>query len=218
MENNLLKKLNFKPGAKIISLNAPGDITAVLENTSDITLVDNYEADYNGLLIFIKNSLELKEALSAWSGKIGDNKLVWFAYPKKSSGIPTDLKMEKWKELEEFNLTPCASAAINDTWTGLRIKPIDQVKKSGVGNQEIKNNEYAEFIDVENKKVITPPDLSRLMLQHPQAADFFKLLAYSHQKEYVLWILTAKQEATRTTRLQKTIEMLLTGKKNPTAK
>jgi len=218
MENNLLKKLNFKPGAKVIGINAPGDVAAVFGNTSGVTLVDKYDADYTGLLIFITNSLELKEALSAWSGKIGDNKTVWFAYPKKSSGIPTDLKMEKWKELEEFNLTPCASAAINDTWTGIRIKPIDQVKKSGVGNQEIKNNEYAEFIDVENKKVTAPPNLSRLLLQHPQAADFFKSLAYSHQKEYVLWILTAKQEATRTARLQKTIEMLLTGKRNPTAR
>ncbi|MHA4895654.1 YdeI/OmpD-associated family protein [Pedobacter sp. PWIIR3] len=34
----------------------------------------------------------------------------------------------------------------------------------------------------------------------------------------MLWILTAKQEATRTNRLQKTIEMLLMKKKNPTEK
>jgi uncharacterized protein YdeI (YjbR/CyaY-like superfamily) len=34
----------------------------------------------------------------------------------------------------------------------------------------------------------------------------------------VLWVLTAKQEKTRTDRLQKTIGKLIAGKKNPSDK
>lgn len=217
MENGLLKKMYFKPGFKILVGNAPVHLNQILGDVSSIELIKDQAGPYQGLLLFVKNSQELSDALSQHGPEIKDQ-VVWVAYPKKTSGIETDLKMEKWTELEDYKLTPCGSAAIDDTWTALRIKPIDQLKKSGVGNEQIKGNEFAAFIDVDRKKVTAPADLATLFLQYPQAAEFFKSLAYSHQKEYVLWILTAKQEQTRTTRLLKTIEMLQVGKKNPTAK
>jgi uncharacterized protein YdeI (YjbR/CyaY-like superfamily) len=40
-------------------------------------------------------------------------------------------------------------------------------------------------------------------------------LAWSHKKEYVLWILTVKQEKTIISRIQKMIELLIDKKKNP---
>jgi hypothetical protein len=217
MENSLLKKMYFKPGFKILIGNAPAHLDQVLGDISSIELIKNQAVAYQGLLLFVKNSQELSEALRQYGPEIKDQ-VVWIVYPKKTSGIDTDLKMEKWTELEAYKLTPCGSAAIDDTWTALRIKPLDQLKKSGVGNEQIKSNEFAAFIDVDRKKVTAPADLATLFLQYPQAAEFFRSLAYSHQKEYVLWILTAKQEQTRTTRLLKTIEMLQVGKKNPTAK
>ncbi|MEJ7559389.1 MAG: YdeI/OmpD-associated family protein [Pedobacter sp.] len=218
MENALLKKLYLKPGSKVLIGNLPEQGLSLLGDTSSITLINNPTEPFNALLLFVKNSTELKEALNTWASKITFEVIVWIAYPKKSSGVPTDLKMAKWEELDQYQLSPCGSASIDDTWTGLRIKPILDVKSSGVGNTQIKANEFSEFIDVDNKKVYPPADLSTMFLQHPNAAVFFKELAYSHQKEYVLWILTAKQEATRVNRLQKTIEMLSIEKKSPTTR
>src|SRR5260221_562409 len=43
-------------------------------------------------------------------------------------------------------------------------------------------------------------------------------LSYSNKKEYLLWILTAKQEKTRNERLGKLTEKLVAGKKNPSEK
>lgn len=217
MENGLLKKLYFKPGFKILLDNAPENIATILGDSSSIAIVQDDLALCQGVLIFVKNSAELVQVLQQYGSKLKDQ-ICWIAYPKKTSGIPTDLKMEKWVALEQYQLSPCASAAIDDTWTGIRIKPVDQVKASGLGNSEIKTNDFAEFIDVTSKKVTAPADLSILFLQYPEAAAFFQTLAYSHQKEYVLWILTAKQEKTRTSRLLKTIEWLQVGKKNPTEK
>ncbi|MHA4895655.1 hypothetical protein ACXZ1K_12960 [Pedobacter sp. PWIIR3] len=174
-ENALLKKLYFKPGFKVLMVNAPEQGASILGDTADLTFV-NDQGNFNGLLIFVKNSLELKEVLLTWSSLVMTDKIVWIAYPKKASGIPTDLKMEKWSELEEFQLTPCGSASISDIWSGLRIKAINDVKRSGVGNTEIKTNAYADFIDVENKVVTPPADLAKLFLQHPAAAAFLKLL------------------------------------------
>jgi len=217
MGNAVLNKLHFKPGSSIFLWNEPTDIAAILGDTSSISFVQDDLALCHGILIFVKDSAELAQVLQQYGSRLKDQ-ICWIAYPKKTSGISTDLKMEKWAALEQYQLSPCASAAIDDTWTGIRIKPVDQVKASGVGNSEIKTNNFAEFIDVKNKKVSVPTDLSILFLQYPEAAAFFQLLAYSHQKEYVLWILTAKQEKTRTSRLLKTIEWLQVGKKNPTEK
>ena len=218
MENALLKKLHFKPGLKVVMAILPEQDISIFGDTSSISIQGTDAEDFDGLLLFVKDSGELKDALKSWANRITSNKIVWIAYPKKSSGIKTDLKMEKWEDLEHHGLTPCGSASIDDTWTGMRIKPIADIKASGVGNTQIKTNEYAEFIDVDNKKVYPPADLSTMFLQHPNAAAFFKGLSYSYQKEYVLWILTAKQDATRINRLQKTIEMLSIGKKSPTVK
>jgi hypothetical protein len=218
MDNPLLKKLYLKPGFKVLIGIPPEQGALILGDTSSITLNSDLTDPFDALLLFVKDSTELKEALNTWADKITSEVIVWIAYPKKSSGIPTDLKMAKWDELEQYQLSPCGSASIDDSWTGLRIKPISDVKSSGVGNTQIKTNDLSEFIDVDNKKVYPPADLSKMFLQHPNAAAFFKTLAYSHQKEYVLWILTAKQEATRVNRLQKTIELLSIGKKYPTMK
>jgi len=218
MENALLKKLYFKSEFRVLIGIPPEQGAAILGDTSSILLVNNNNESFDALVLFVKDSSVLKTALESWATRMTSNAVVWIAYPKKSSGITSDLKMEKWAELEKYGLSPCGSASINETWTALRIKPIADVKSSGVGNTQLKANSYSESIDVENKKVYPPADLSTMLLQHPNAAAFFKGLAYSHQKEYVLWILTAKQEATRTSRLQKMIELLSIGQKSPTTK
>ena len=218
MENALLKKLYLKPGSKIFTNLPIEQVASIFGNISLVEFTNEIVGNHDGVLLFVKNSEELRQALKTWASYITSVVVSWIAYPKKTSGITTDLKMAKWVELEEYGLSPCGSASINDTWTGMRIKPAGDIKSSGVGNKEIADNAFSEFIDVTNKKVYPPADLSKMFLQHPNAAEFFKELAYSHQKEYVLWILTAKQAATRTNRLQKTIEMLSNGKKYPTMK
>jgi len=50
------------------------------------------------------------------------------------------------------------------------------------------------------------------------AFNFFQSLSFSNKKEYVVWILSAKQEKTKNERLTKLSEKLLAGKKNPSEK
>jgi len=216
MENSVLKKLYLKPGFNILLANKPESGNFEPGASSGVHVVTDSSMSFNGLLVFVKNSAELSNALEIWAPHIDGKKIVWIAFPKKDSGIPSDLKMEKWRELEAYKLTPCGSAAIDNIWTGLRIKPVDAVRKSGIGNAQIKDNSFSEYINVELKKVIPPPDLEQALAAQPAEAEFFKSLAYSHKKEYVLWILTAKQEKTRQSRSTKIIEMLRSGKKSPT--
>ncbi|MCY1556360.1 Bacteriocin-protection, YdeI or OmpD-Associated [compost metagenome] len=63
--------------------------------------------------------------------------------------------------------------------------------------------------------MILPADVKAILETRPEALQFYEELAYSHRKEYILWILTAKQEKTRTDRIHKMLEKLLNNKKNP---
>lgn len=67
--------------------------------------------------------------------------------------------------------------------------------------------------DVEPRVVEVPPDLAAALKQDPEAESRFNLLAYTHQKEYVSWIEAARREATRQSRIARTMEMLKQGKK-----
>jgi Bacteriocin-protection, YdeI or OmpD-Associated/Domain of unknown function (DUF1905) len=72
--------------------------------------------------------------------------------------------------------------------------------------------------DQEERIIEVPGDLADLFRIHPQAGEFFSCLSYTNRKEYVNWILSAKREETRKSRLAKTMELLLLKKKNPSDK
>ena len=67
-------------------------------------------------------------------------------------------------------------------------------------------------LDSEERRVVIPEDLKEAFNSQPQAKDVFKKLSNSHKKEYVNWILGAKQEDTRQRRIEKTLELLLQDK------
>ena len=160
-----------------------------------------------------------EKALKAIEKSIVDKTIVWIFYPKAKTPLAADLNlMQSWEDLTKLNLAPCGSAAVNEIWTGIRIKTAASQKRSGVGNAEIAHNEYGQYIDVANKIVTLPEDLKIALSAQPEALSYYETLAYSHRKEYVLWVITAKQEKTRTDRIHKMIEKLLSKKKNPAEK
>lgn len=67
-------------------------------------------------------------------------------------------------------------------------------------------------LDVEERVVTVPAELKRAFRSDKTAQAAFEKLSYTHQREYVNWIDEAKKEATRQTRVAKTIERLKSGK------
>lgn len=69
--------------------------------------------------------------------------------------------------------------------------------------------------DTEERVVEVPDDLAAAFAAAPEARVLYEKLSYTHRKEYVQWINEAKKAETRATRVARTVEMLLGGKKNP---
>jgi hypothetical protein len=67
--------------------------------------------------------------------------------------------------------------------------------------------------DTEPRVIEIPKDLLKELKKDKEAKAFFDKLAYTHQREYVMWITGAKKEETRQSRIVKTVEMLKKGKK-----
>ena len=72
--------------------------------------------------------------------------------------------------------------------------------------------------DTEERIVEIPDDLAALFVEHPEAKARYDHLSYTNRKEYVRWIRDAKRPETHASRLQKTIALLMEGKKNPSDK
>ena len=69
--------------------------------------------------------------------------------------------------------------------------------------------------DDASRIVEIPADLDVLFKKNKEAGILFNKLSYTHKKEYVEWITSAKKDETRRKRLEKTIEMLINDTKHP---
>ena len=216
----LAKKLLIKPGKSWLFFNAPANYLVLLEPLPD-DVKTSFEAKgtFDGVQLFVKNSNELKAGLKIIVPVLKPDAVFWVTYPKKSSGIESDLEMMgSWEEPAKYGLRTVAAAAVNETWTAIRLRPIEQTKISDTRKSEINKTEYSTWIDVDNKIVRLPDDIKDVLQKSSQALANYEKLSYSNRKEYVLWILTAKQEKTREERLVKLVEKLKAGKKNPAEK
>lgn len=214
--NALAKKLLIKPGTSWLFYHVPPNCAGLLYPLPDgVTTHTSITDDVNGILFFSKKRAELTTQLGVIAPLIKKATVVWVCYPKKNSGIETDLAMGEWDMLATFGLDAVANAAFDGQWTCVRLRLIGQRKKTGVGIDEIKNNEYGQYINVDKKQITLPPDVEKALNAEPEAFARYNKLAYSHRKEYIMWILTAKQQKTRDDRMVKMVDMLLNGKRNP---
>jgi hypothetical protein len=218
--NALTKKLQIKPNSRWLLHNAPANfMDSLLPLPDGAEIVFNTNGHFNGFMLFVTNSQQLASELKIIVPFLKDEALFWIIYPKKTSKITTDLEMmSSWTEPAVYDLRPVASAAVNETWTALRFRPQDKVKVSEGRNDGIRNNEHSAYIDVDNKTITLPDYINAAIGQQPSAMAWYHQLSYTNKKEYLLWILTAKQEKTRDERLSKMVDMLANKKKNPSDK
>lgn len=214
------KKLQIKSGKRWLFYNAPDNYLATVEPLPDgAEAVFSPGGDFDGVQLFVTNSVELIDRLKIVIPMLKPDTLFWITYPKKSSGIVSDLEMmSSWDELGHYGYNGVAAAAINETWTALRFRPKGQSKISDSCNEEIKKNDYANYIDVDNKQIKLPAEMQEVLAPAQAAMEFYQRLSYSNKKEYVIWVLSAKQEKTKQERLVKMIEKLTEGKRNPSEK
>lgn len=216
MNSALHKKLRIKGGESIGMINRPKGVeSAILPLPIGCKISKSPSKQNDVLFWFVKNQAELESGLDEVLSMMSESNIIWIGYPKGTSGIQTDLSRDNcWGMImNRKDISYLAFIAYNETWSTFcfRKKNVkDKIRESKVVEREI-----YQYADSSSKTIILPEDLSKAFAKNKAARTTFEALAFSHRREYIEWIITAKKPETRQNRIQGTIEKLLAGQKNP---
>lgn len=100
----------------------------------------------------------------------------------------------------------------DSTWSAVNIRKVEELTNAGLMKpagllafSHRKTNKSGIY-SYENEPFILDPDMEKLFRKNKKAWDFFSKQAPSYQKAILRWIMSAVQEKTRQSRLEKTIQ------------
>ena len=119
----LPQKLGIKPATNVIALNAPANYRKLLGKIpSDVTFVHRIGAQNSFVHLFTSKRSELAKHLKLLRKKIADDGVVWVSWPKKSSGVPTDVTEDVIRDVAlPIGFVDIKVCAVDDTWSGLKL-------------------------------------------------------------------------------------------------
>ena len=119
----LVKKLGIKPGFDVAFVNAPENFVKQLDLPSQVnvrSLLKSKELDF--MLVFVKSHKILTNAFAQYARKIRPNGLLWVSWPKKASGVQTDLTENVVRDVGlAAGLVDVKVCAIDEVWSGLKF-------------------------------------------------------------------------------------------------
>ncbi|HEV8428539.1 MAG TPA: hypothetical protein VGQ41_11620 [Pyrinomonadaceae bacterium] len=132
----LVKKIGIKEGSRVALVNAPKDFQSELAELPDkVEFVQRSDKSLDIILFFVLSERALAKDFAKLAAGLTANGMIWIAWPKKSSGVGTDLSFERVQRIGlDAGLVDVKICAINDTWSGLkfvyRLKDRSSLNKS----------------------------------------------------------------------------------------
>ncbi|WP_329002218.1 DUF3052 domain-containing protein [Kribbella sp. NBC_00709] len=118
----LAAKLGIKAEHLVLLDNAPADF--VIEGLPDGTAVARRAGrpSYDVVLMFCPDRARLAKRLPVLLGKTVTAGMIWAVWPKRSSGVATDLDENGIRELAlPLGVVDVKVCAIDTTWSGLKL-------------------------------------------------------------------------------------------------
>ena len=114
----LARKLGFKEGMRVVYVNPPAGFA--VEGIEDVR---SRLTRGTGLVVFFTRERRLLERrIGALRRAIEPDGMLWIAWPKRASGIDTDLSFEAVQEIGlAGGLVDNKSCAIDDDWQAVRF-------------------------------------------------------------------------------------------------
>ena len=134
----LVQKLGIKPGFCIFAAGLPFAYRDLVgELPAQVTIVTRLTGSVDMIHLFATQAAALGGKLRISRDAIKPDGMVWVSWPKKSSGVPTDLTDHVVRETAlPLGLVDIKVCAIDEVWSALKfVIPRDQRIK---GDQRIK--------------------------------------------------------------------------------
>ena len=88
----------------------------------NVTLAQNDAKDLDIVHLFTKNRSELGKLIDRYKTRIKQNGAIWVSWPKKSSGIPSEITEDTVREIAlPQGLVDIKVCAVDETWSGLKL-------------------------------------------------------------------------------------------------
>jgi len=121
-ERSLADKLGIRAGARVALVGAPAGFEAALAPLPDgARTARRATRGADVAIVFTRARSELARRWGALTDAVGPTGAVWVAWPKKASGIPTDMTDHAVRDVVlPTGWVDVKVCAIDDTWSGLR--------------------------------------------------------------------------------------------------
>lgn len=119
----LPRKLGIRAGYRVALLRAPADFVETLgELPADVTVRRQARPPLDVIVAFVRSRAELDRGLDAWHAALNPAGGLWIAWPKRTSGVETDLSEAAVRAAGlATGLVDNKVCAIDATWSGLRF-------------------------------------------------------------------------------------------------
>ena len=113
----LERKLGVKPGQRVAVLGAPEGFAL-----AGVRPLRRLAGRLDLIVFFVRTEGELRRRLPALEAALAPAGSLWIAWPKRTSGVPTDLGENLLREvIVGDGLVDNKVCAIDETWSGLRF-------------------------------------------------------------------------------------------------
>ncbi len=119
----LAKKLGIKDGFRVALLHVPGDVkTEIRPALAGCRTLDLKSADLDFVFLFAKSRAGLAMELFSAAKALAPAGMLWIAWPKKSSGVATDLTEDVIRGSGlDAGLVDIKVCAVTEIWSGLKF-------------------------------------------------------------------------------------------------
>lgn len=121
----LVKKLGIKAGQGVAVVNAPENFLAKeLQPLPEKVRINAAQAGkpLDFIMLFVDSAKALNKELPRLKAKLARDGIFWVSWPKKSSGLETDLSFGVVQQIGlKIGLVDVKICAVNDIWSGLKF-------------------------------------------------------------------------------------------------
>lgn len=119
----LARKLGIKEGHRVAFPGAPDGFDCLVDPLPDgVDVRARARGPLDVVVLFTRRRAELERRFEALKRALEPSGGLWIAWPKRSSGVDTDLTEDAVREIALANgLVDNKVCAIDETWSGLRL-------------------------------------------------------------------------------------------------
>jgi hypothetical protein len=119
----LAQKLGIKAGHKVITIGAPAGYSKLLAPLSEaVSFARKATVGAGFVHLFISERKALEKELKRLRKLIADTGILWVSWPKKSSGVATDVTEDVIREVAlPLGFVDVKVCAVDEIWSGLKL-------------------------------------------------------------------------------------------------